>query len=189
MAETWQYPCPSCTRPLFVGRAQTVVLHGCGHCRGVWLDTDDAMRALQGWLSAKDTALAARVDAAPEPAEGGAYRVSARSEAAQARRCPHCKRELEPSVARADIADGTVQIEACSKHGVWFDRGELVRIAGAAQLHREALAEGGERTLRMIAVLGALDSAADELRVSSDMGARAAGARLSALITELRSLL
>ncbi len=47
-------------------------------------------------------------------------------------RCPSCSEPL----ARAALpsAPGTVEVDACARHGVWFDRGELESVLERAGL-------------------------------------------------------
>jgi Zn-finger nucleic acid-binding protein len=85
-----------------------VTVDDCPRCGGVFLDADELLL-----LSADD-----RLNAALRH-RGPADEVSGRF-------CPHCRVRMDPEQARG------VELEACPKcHGLWLDRGELRKLAGA----------------------------------------------------------
>jgi Zn-finger nucleic acid-binding protein len=180
MSERSPYRCPCCREALFVGRAQNVVLHACGGCRGVWLDEEDALRALRGFISEKALQLAARVDAGPSTAAEG-YRTTTAEHGR--RSCPHCGRELE----RKSIQAGRelLEIDGC-RHGIWFDRSELAHIGRAALDAHDALSANRARALEKVALLSALEGEIETLSTSGDERVRQAAERLSDLADALR---
>jgi Zn-finger nucleic acid-binding protein len=181
MNERSAYRCPDCGEALFVGRAKNVVLHACGRCRGIWLDKDDALRAGQGWISEEGRSLASAVDASPGKAAG--YRTAAAGIDEHGKRgCPHCARALTRR------SGGAVELDVCMPHGVWFDRGELVRFADAALQARAGSGASGDQGLRVIALFAALEGEIDLLRTHDDPIAKERAARLDLIVRELRAL-
>lgn len=183
--------CPCCGETLFVGPAQNVVLRACNSCRGVWLDLEDARRALAGWMSEKGMTLAKRVDAGPVGVGGdGGYRDAGGGEGRR-RACPHCGAQLESRTAGRGAIQ--VQLDVCPLHCAWFDRGELVRIATAAgvdgrggRLVRAATpAAVREQRLQAIALMTAVDVEVDLLATSEDPLTREAATRLRPLLDAL----
>lgn len=100
--------CPRCKSPLYEGRANDVVLLGCGDCAGIWLENASAQLALKT-LDRRVTDLARRASARAQTAPSKDARVN----------CPDCKKPM-PRVARSGV-----DLDVCMEHGTWFDRGEL----------------------------------------------------------------
>ena len=67
------------------------------------------------------------------------------------RRCPECRNHLRKS------AIAGVQIDSCSTHGTWFDRGEVEAIYAAAK--KPGTTSFGDIAVGVLEVFGALASA------------------------------
>ncbi|HSQ62324.1 MAG TPA: zf-TFIIB domain-containing protein [Polyangiaceae bacterium] len=117
--------CPRCSEALFEGKAQDTELFGCGKCGGVWLDNLGSQRLVnaldQGVLAMGDRAAAV-----------GTAQTNTSASAA----CPVCREAL----ARKTFSG--VEIDVCTAHGTWFDRGEMRRVANEVQSARIAAAAG-----------------------------------------------
>ncbi len=105
-------PCPDCSAEMETRHAGALSVETCGKCGGVWMKASDfnRVRVETGDLSA----MARMVPGGPSPAE------------ARYRRCPVCDR---PMVRQNFKRTSGVLLDACRKHGVWFDRGELEDLA------------------------------------------------------------
>jgi Zn-finger nucleic acid-binding protein len=109
--------CPRCHTMLVIARADTLSAHGCPRCSGVWLGKDDLSLFVDGL---NDNALAAfrahsaiskdKIDLSEDNLP-----------------CPECDSVLTRQ--RVDFA--WLDVDVCPKHGTWFDRGEVERIAEA----------------------------------------------------------
>jgi Zn-finger nucleic acid-binding protein len=114
--------CPRCAThsssppPLYAGSASQIVLHACGACGGVFLGTKCAAQ-LASSLPTDALQLASQVS------DAARYRA----DTAIALSCPVC----HDSMQRSAIARAGVEIDLCAKHGTWYDRDELARVAGA----------------------------------------------------------
>lgn len=105
-------PCPRCSRPLTLTRMQDVDLHECGACGGVFA-SHDALAALIAARSG-DESLAKLSSGGPPDEDRNRLYV----------RCPQCDAVMN----RSRFAPRTALIvDACIKHGVWFDGGELTQ--------------------------------------------------------------
>jgi Zn-finger nucleic acid-binding protein len=139
--------CPRCHRDLTAGTARERLVWACSMCGGVWLD------------GATGTQLVNKLDdVAVGMAEGAAQKATFRRGTMAAAKCPACAALLERISLRG------VQIDVCSQHGTWFDRGELQEVA-----QRLKVAPGGGRT-------GALGAAAGAAAVGTVAAAAAIGA-------------
>ncbi len=118
-----QQPCPRCSAPLFEGDAHGIKMLGCGACGGIFLDNDGSMHITRAHDSviaqlaarARDRAVATAIDNRPH-----------------ALPCPMCS-----ALMRRTLARGVAEIDFCSAHGTWLDRGELNRVMDA-YAHRPA---------------------------------------------------
>jgi Zn-finger nucleic acid-binding protein len=83
------------------------VVGSCTSCKGFWLDGVGLFELVR----ATDAELGklAAVDSG-EPQDGPNETIS----------CPRCRRPMTREVGGSGIA-----LDSCSRHGVWFDRGEL----------------------------------------------------------------
>lgn len=114
--------CPRCaTRsssppPLYSGSAGAIILHACGACGGVFLGTKCAAQ-LASSLPNDAIQLAAQVS------DAARYRA----DTSVALRCPACLETMQ----RSAVARAGVEIDLCAKHGTWYDRDELARVAAA----------------------------------------------------------
>jgi Zn-finger nucleic acid-binding protein len=148
-AEPLQGPpctCPRCRSPLFPARAGDVVLHGCGSCGGIWLDNDGSRAVL------------ARAD--PHVLDM-VTRASTNASAAPDRRpmdlpCAQCGDGMQ----RVRAPRGQVELDACARHGTWFDKDELAIVSRGAELARYQLSARNpdfELSAAMIPSAGAND--------------------------------
>lgn len=97
---------------------------GCPACGGVWADNGASQRVV--------SALDPEILEAAAAAEEHAAKLDAPMAATSALRvCPECGGGL----VRACIAGTTLDV--CSRHGTWFDRGELRRVAYAIEHARK----------------------------------------------------
>ena len=150
--------CPRCDVPLFEGKAEYTILHGCGRCGGIWLDNAASSRL----VNAVQPGLTAMADRAAQ-----AGKVEA--DTTRPGRCPLDRRDLERVTVKG------VEVDVCKTHGTWFDAGEVRRVAEAFQSDRISAAGGAthdygpaaEAALRnqryaegAMAIFGALLSAA-----------------------------
>lgn len=114
-------PCPRCRLPLTRAQAGTHEVHGCVRCGGVWLDPQTAQHvahALDSELKSM-TEIAARLASAPV-------------DEAQPVHCPDCRAPLYRYVATR----ARIELDACKSHGIWFDRGELGKLATQMAVER-----------------------------------------------------
>src|SRR5260221_2118090 len=141
--------CPRCHRDLTAGTARERPVWACGVCGGVWLD------------GATGTELAAKLDDdAVGMAEGAAKKATFRRGTAGSTKCPACAQPLARTSLRG------VEIDVCSQHGTWFDRGELQEVS-----QRLKVTPGGSpgRSLALGAAAGA--AAVGTVAAASGMGA------------------
>src|SRR5215212_9366273 len=107
--------CPACGLAL-AAAPQRPALLGCGACGGVWADnatSKEIVEKLDGQLvELADTAaeLAAKRVGAPLPSD------------ARTRHCPECHGVLDR------VRHASTNLDVCTAHGTWFDRGELSRV-------------------------------------------------------------
>jgi Zn-finger nucleic acid-binding protein len=133
--------CPRCRLGLFVGQAGGVTMNACGRCGGVWLDNASA-RKIHEAASVEAVSLADRASAA------GTAEVNAAAVAP----CPECAKAM----ARVHVNAANVDVDACSQHGTWFDRGELHAVAEAfsAMRARRGKLVGAAAVVGGVAVAG-----------------------------------
>jgi Zn-finger nucleic acid-binding protein len=105
MAEEPVILCPTCNVPLAVA-GYTV---RCGRCDGAWIHED----ALVGMLQERTSTLVF-LPWQPRPKD-------------TERGCPVCKTPMQT----ANL--GTVALDRCAEHGVWFDSGELAALLAQAK--------------------------------------------------------
>lgn len=112
--------CPSCSHKLRRVRAKSQVLDICPHCQGIWFDADELFDFARE-LAESDTVR-------PEtPRLFQPRDVHAPDTAEEARLCPHCNRVMQ---RYNYCCDSNVFLDRCTQcHGIWTDKGELLRIA------------------------------------------------------------
>jgi len=106
--------CPGCKNAMLRGTLRDHVLHECGKCYGIWLDT------LTFECICRDAESQAAVLGAPPP-------PSLTGAVAPVRylHCPQCQELMN----RVNFAHGSgVVVDVCRQHGTWFDMNELHRI-------------------------------------------------------------
>ena len=113
--------CPRCGGQLYAGHTHNHVIHGCGHCGGVWLDAETSARVI-------DTACQATVQLAQQASQHGQAEVDTSTQHALA--CPTCQGTMRTT----RVAKAWLDIDSCDAHGVWYDRGELERVARTAKI-------------------------------------------------------
>jgi Zn-finger nucleic acid-binding protein len=100
--------CPRCqVVGLHTGEAETMTVHACGRCGGVWLGPDDAARLLR-WVT---------VQPWQEPVQVA---------------CPICRGTMHGKY----VAEANVVVDECTGHGLWFDRYEMEHVAAAVARKR-----------------------------------------------------
>ena len=132
--------CPACNGSLRAAHATHGVL-SCDACGGVWTD-DAATKALRTTRDGEITSVAKEAAA---HAEGPIPPDRPR------RRCPECRNHLRKSTIAG------VQVDSCSTHGTWFDRGEVEAIDAAAK--KPGTTSFGDIATGVLEVFGALASA------------------------------
>ncbi|HHH11753.1 MAG TPA: hypothetical protein ENK23_06745 [Sorangium sp.] len=121
MSPAAQLLCPRCRAPLFVGSTHDHVVHGCGYCGGVWLDAAASARVIK-------TACEATVTLARQAAQHARAEVD--THVRRVLPCPCCGGGMRTS----RVQQAWLDIDSCDEHGVWYDRGELERVARTANI-------------------------------------------------------
>ena len=107
--------CPACGSAL-VAAPQRPALLGCARCGGVWADVATSTDIVEKL----DAELAKLADVAAELA---AKRVGEPlPEKGRVRCCPDCGTSLDR------VHQASTNLDVCTAHGTWFDRGELSRV-------------------------------------------------------------
>jgi Zn-finger nucleic acid-binding protein len=92
--------CPTCDAPL----AQAGYTFRCATCEGAWIQEEVLVGLLQERASTLvELSWQPRVDVAPRP-------------------CAACRQPMDP------VSLGTVALDRCASHGVWFDSHELAGV-------------------------------------------------------------
>ncbi|HDP26357.1 MAG TPA: hypothetical protein ENN34_13075 [Deltaproteobacteria bacterium] len=101
--------CPTCSRALVTLEFDELEVDYCTQCGGVWLDSGELEYLLSNGSDP---------DTHPTP-----FIPSLSSE--KKKRCPVCRVMMEKIAAgQAD----SIILDQCKLHGIWFDRGELIRL-------------------------------------------------------------
>lgn len=104
--------CPVCSQPMVIVEFQNIELDTCVNCQGLWFDAQELGQLFElAGVAQEYSALARQLDRLPR--------------AATRRKCPRCRRRLEP--VRAPARHGAdVILDQCPRgDGLWFDQGEL----------------------------------------------------------------
>lgn len=136
--------CPDCRRPFEAFRSGAGVLHDCGNCGGQFVDH----ALLRDLLERREVLGVATTRRAPAP-----QRADTRVHYVK---CPACGDFM---IRRNFAGTSGVIVDACAKHGIWFDAGQLPRVLAfvesgglARARHREeqenAKQREAERVLR-----------------------------------------
>ena len=115
--------CPGCRAHFFLGEYPGVNLHACCACGGAWLDNAGCKHIADATLP-EDVSEAARAFDARAGAAAGRYREAARPDG-HPRACPWCQAQL------ARVVISGIELDACAKHGTYFDRRELFALSQA----------------------------------------------------------
>ncbi len=109
--------CPVCKSDMIVVEHDNIELDHCPTCLGVWFDSGELdllleSSGMENSLPFLDTVLNA---------------VEARS-SEKKRKCPICRRKMK----KGSIDEGgEILVDICrSKHGIWFDGGEVKQLLG-----------------------------------------------------------
>jgi Zn-finger nucleic acid-binding protein len=105
--------CPRDGAGLVVTRVGAHSFMRCPDCRGAFLEAAVVVAMLR--------AMGAQGQLAPRPVTTD-----------RPLRCPSCQEPLARGAVPS--APGSVEIDACAQHGVWFDRGELQSVLERAGL-------------------------------------------------------
>lgn len=124
-----QLRCPDCDLELELLEHESVQLHGCGACGGVFVTHADLKQA------AEDES-APRSDAERLNAAIAATARVRETVDAGVRRCPVCDRAMRRYVYAYSSG---VLVDGCDLHGLWLDRGELERIEAWSEASRRDL--------------------------------------------------
>lgn len=112
--------CPRCAEPLTKHAVDGFRGHGCHACGGMWLDNSASQQVVTA-LPDNAHALAAQVSAAA---------ASGVDTDGQNLSCPEC----DATLTRTRVKNAWLDVDICQRHGTWFDRGEIIRVARAANL-------------------------------------------------------
>lgn len=112
--------CPACRTALIVVERHGIEVDCCPACEGIWFDEGEL--GLLGERAGMTIAPASLFEA------GGR---SGR------RRCPRCSERLQLLDA-AESGGRRIEVDRCSKHGLWLDRGELGRMLSGRVIARGA---------------------------------------------------
>ncbi len=114
---TWESKnkCPRCDVELFAGEKDEIHVEACGRCGGIWFGDEHAKRALAlGSRAAEE--LARKVEAVTRPKPKDDSKLLP---------CPECRALMKRmTVGGKGTALGPT-VDACLRHGTWFDRDEL----------------------------------------------------------------
>lgn len=102
-----QSHCPGCGESI-----ATADFALCRWCHGAWVSEPELERRIRAVRNDRDLRIEVIFEAAPLGIGG--------------RLCPRCHGGLAPHTV------GAVEIDRCSKHGVWFDADELARVLAAS---------------------------------------------------------
>lgn len=151
IGEPDSYACPDCKLGFQVFRGGPGVLHDCGRCGGQFVDH----ALLKDLLDQRELygQVAPRPPPRHNPLDGPMRYVG----------CPIC---TEIMLRKNFGRSSGVIIDVCTKHGVWFDRGELPRVlefveAGGLELARTRQADeqrASQRASRVRQVEGSLEA-------------------------------
>jgi len=130
-------PCPRCKASLFEGNAHGVKLLGCAVCGGIFLDNEGSTRI----VAAPQAAIAQLAERAG--ARAIAPGVDVRPEGLP---CPACATPMRR------VRAGAIDLDICTMHGTWFDRGELVRVMRAAAEPDADAKSRADAELRLVAL-------------------------------------
>jgi Zn-finger nucleic acid-binding protein len=134
--------CPRCSGPLFVGESAGALLQGCAYCGGVWLDNASARLLLAG-VNYEAIVLAKQAQRNAKKKVDASPNVD----------CPVCSEAMErkemPNVATVDL---------CTRHGTWFDTGELVKLLEMKQKRAQLDAFLHKAELELRITWGRLDA-------------------------------
>ena len=114
--------CPACKAQLVVVERESIEVDWCPDCHGVWFDAGEI------------ELLAERAGKTLEPGLVG--RPAGKVDEAN-RRCPRCRRKMEKVTPGPD---GELFLDRCTKHGLWFDAGELGSLMRRLEGHGEEAA-------------------------------------------------
>lgn len=138
--------CPRCRGALVDHELSSAAhLATCAACGGAWLDPATTRRLRDGVVGpnqATTADLAASAELAAAARESAA-RASREPRTAPVIGCPECGARMD----RERIA-GAFELDTCSAHGSWFDRGELEQLAQVFEARRERPDETAARIER-----------------------------------------
>jgi uncharacterized protein len=108
--------CPVCDSDMIVVEYHDIELDYCTECRGVWFDSGELELLLK-------SNQAEEVDVFI----GGIFSTTDANTTEKKRKCPLCGKKMK----KKDIGrQPPILIDTCEKgHGLWFDGGEIVRLA------------------------------------------------------------
>jgi Zn-finger nucleic acid-binding protein len=119
--------CPQCKDPLVAIEHGDVTALGCRGCGGVWIESDTMARVTYALDPAsiavgEDAATMARMPFPPHAASPP---------------CPTCHAPM----SSLTLSDTDVEVDMCSDHGTWFDRGEIQTVVHELMARMEAARE------------------------------------------------
>jgi Zn-finger nucleic acid-binding protein len=120
--------CPACKTDMIVIEYHSIELDYCNDCKGVWFDSGELELLLksQGLRESREFF-------------DGILKSQEASSSEEKRNCPICGRKIRKT---AIGEQPRILIDACSNHGLWFDRGEVTqlmeRLAGEHPRERDS---------------------------------------------------
>ncbi len=126
--------CPQCSDILITLEFDRIEIDYCPRCEGVWLDSGE---------------LALLLAREGGSALVGTFRPVSGKE--RKRTCPICSRAMKKILAGGN---GSILLDECPDHGLWFDRGELKKTlaAGCSGIREEGREDSLTRLLDEIFV-------------------------------------
>jgi len=118
--------CPRCDIAMFGAELETFEVTACGGCGGLWLDKQTRRR-----MARKRRSGAVRL------AELAARKSTRTAQTESKVGCTICNKPMR----RKRVKGTHVVVDVCAKHGTWFDREELPKVAHAVLERRFARAE------------------------------------------------
>lgn len=104
--------CPVCSQPMVIVEFQNIELDNCLTCQGLWFDAQELGQLFElAGVPHHCRVLAAQLEQLPR--------------AAMRRRCPRCRRKLQPVRAPAAHGEELILDQCPYGDGLWFDQGEL----------------------------------------------------------------
>ena len=129
--------CPSCHKTLTLMLDEGAPIHGCGQCKGVWVELVDEktlLRIKPAVFSVDELRRLRKL-----------YQPIMKDDPVRLRACPECG---ELMYRRNWGGHSGVVVDRCERHGTWYDEGEIEKVReyiqlGGIEFEKLRLAEKG----------------------------------------------